>query len=145
MARLFAGYVLRLAARRNQHVDGKDDKKKELARLIAGRMSGAQEIDAVILTHAHLDHCGWIPRLVKGGFKGPIYATPATIELCGILLPDSGHLQEEDAAFHNKNKTSKHTPALPLYTFEEAQKCLQYFQPVQPPCSRSLPRPTPRV
>jgi metallo-beta-lactamase family protein len=90
----------------------------------------AREIDAVILTHAHLDHCGWIPRLVKQGFHGPIYATPATIDLCSILLPDSGHLQEEDAAFHNKFKTSKHTPALPLYTMEEAQQCLMLFHPV---------------
>jgi len=90
----------------------------------------AKEIDAVILTHAHLDHCGWIPRLVKQGFHGPIYATPPTIDLCSILLPDSGHLQEEDAAFYNKTKASKHVPALPLYTFEEAQECLQYLQPV---------------
>jgi metallo-beta-lactamase family protein len=74
-----------------------------------------REIDAVILTHAHLDHSGWIPRLVKEGFTGPIYCTSATRDLCGILLPDSGHLQEEDAAFHNKHKTSKHEPALPLY------------------------------
>lgn len=91
----------------------------------------AKEIDAVILTHAHLDHCGWIPRLVKEGFRGPIYATPPTIDLCGIVLPDSGHLQEEDAAFYNKTKTSKHTPALPLYTLEESQTSLQYFKPVQ--------------
>ena len=91
----------------------------------------AASIDAVILTHAHLDHCGWIPRLVKEGFCGPIYATPATIDLCGIILPDSGHLQEEDAEFYNKNKKSKHDPALPLYTLEEAQDCLHYFQPVQ--------------
>ena len=91
----------------------------------------ANEIDAVVLTHAHLDHCGWIPRLVKEGFRGPIYATQATIDLCGILLPDSGHLQEEDAAFYNKKKISKHNPALPLYTFEEAQACLQYFRPVE--------------
>jgi len=90
----------------------------------------AREIDAVILTHAHLDHSGWIPRLVKQGFHGPIYATPATIDLCGILLPDSGHLQEEDAAFHNRYKTSKHVPALPLYTMEEAQQCLTLFKPV---------------
>jgi metallo-beta-lactamase family protein len=90
----------------------------------------AREIDAVILTHAHLDHCGWIPRLVKEGFRGPIYATQATIDLCSVVLPDSGHLQEEDAAFHNKKGTSKHSPALPLYTLEEAQDCLQYFRPV---------------
>ncbi len=91
----------------------------------------AREIDAVILTHAHLDHSGWIPRLVKEGFRGPIYATPATIDLCSILLPDSGHLQEEDAAFYNKHQKSKHSPALPLYTFEEAQDCLHYFKPVE--------------
>jgi len=91
----------------------------------------AIEIDAVILTHAHLDHCGWIPRLVKEGFRGPIYATPPTIDLCGIILPDSGHLQEEDAAFYNKVKKSKHDPALPLYTLEEAQACLQFFKVAQ--------------
>jgi len=90
----------------------------------------AHEIDAVVLTHAHLDHCGWIPRLVKNGFQGPIYATPATIDLCGILLPDSGHLQEEDAEFYNKHEKSKHRPALPLYTFEDAQDCLKYFRPI---------------
>lgn len=90
----------------------------------------AKEIDAVILTHAHLDHCGWIPRLVKEGFHGPIYATPPTIDLCGIILPDSGHLQEEDARFYNKVKKSKHDPALPLYTFEEAEDSLHYFKPV---------------
>jgi metallo-beta-lactamase family protein len=89
-----------------------------------------REIDCLILTHAHLDHCGWIPRLVKQGFRGPIYATPATIDLCGIILPDSGHLQEEDAEFHNKYKTTRHDPALPLYTLEEAQACLQYFKSV---------------
>jgi metallo-beta-lactamase family protein len=91
----------------------------------------AGDIDAVVLTHAHLDHCGWIPRLVKEGFRGPVYATPATIDLCGILLPDSGHLQEEDAAFYNKRNKSKHHPALPLYTLEDAQACLPQFRPVQ--------------
>jgi metallo-beta-lactamase family protein len=90
----------------------------------------AKEIDAVILTHAHLDHCGWIPRLVKEGFRGPIYATPPTIDLCGIILPDSGHLQEEDARYYNKTNKSKHQPALPLYTFDEAQNALQYFKQV---------------
>jgi metallo-beta-lactamase family protein len=90
----------------------------------------ANSIDAVILTHAHLDHSGWIPRLVKEGFHGPIYATPATIDLCSILLPDSGHLQEEDAAYYNKTRTSKHAPALPLYTMEEAQQCMTLFRPL---------------
>jgi len=90
----------------------------------------ASEIDAVILTHAHLDHSGWVPKLMKEGFHGPVYATPATVDLCSILLPDSGYLQEEDAAFHNKIKSSKHSPALPLYTFEEAQQSLSLFRPV---------------
>lgn len=90
----------------------------------------ANAIDAVILTHAHLDHSGWIPRLVKEGFRGPIYATSATIDLCAVLLPDSGHLQEEDADFHNKSKSTKHAPALPLYTAQEAQDSLQYFKPI---------------
>jgi len=91
----------------------------------------ARNIDAVILTHAHLDHSGWIPRLVKEGFRGSIYATSATIDLCGILLTDSGRLQEEDAEFYNRHKKSKHTPALPLYTLQDAQACLQYFKPVE--------------
>jgi len=90
----------------------------------------SKTIDAVILTHAHIDHSGWIPRLVKQGFHGPIYATPATVDLCSILLPDSGHLQEEDAEFYNKTRASKHHPALPLYTMEEAQQCLTLFRPV---------------
>ena len=90
----------------------------------------AHEIDAVILTHAHLDHCGWIPRLVKGGFKGPVYATQPTIDLCSVILPDSGHLQEEEARFHNQKRSSKHRPALPLYTLQEAEDCLSLFRPV---------------
>ena len=98
----------------------------------------ANEIDAVVLTHAHLDHCGWIPRLVKNGFHGPIYATSATIDLCSILLPDAGHLQEEDAAFYNFHQKSKHKPALPLYTLEEAKDCLQYFQPIQVETTKQL-------
>jgi metallo-beta-lactamase family protein len=98
----------------------------------------ASEIDAVILTHAHLDHCGWIPRLVKEGYTGPIYGTSATIDLCSIILPDSGHLQEEDAAFYNKIKKSKHDPALPLYTFAEAEACLQFFKVVNVGENRQL-------
>ncbi len=90
----------------------------------------AREIDAVVLTHAHLDHCGWIPRLAKEGFRGPIYATQPTIDLCSVVLPDSGHLQEEDATFYNKRKVSKHDPALPLYSLKEAEDCLRLFKPV---------------
>jgi metallo-beta-lactamase family protein len=90
----------------------------------------AHDIDAVILTHAHLDHCGWIPRLVKEGFSGPIYATQPTIDLCSVILPDSGHLQEEEARFHNQKRSSKHDPALPLYTLQEAEDCMKLFQPV---------------
>jgi metallo-beta-lactamase family protein len=90
----------------------------------------ASAIDAVILTHAHIDHAGWIPRLVKEGFRGQIYCTPATKDLCGVLLPDSGHLQEEDAAFANKRRSSKHAPALPLYTMEEAEAALPQLHPV---------------
>ncbi|HUR37134.1 MAG TPA: MBL fold metallo-hydrolase [Terriglobales bacterium] len=91
----------------------------------------AREIDAVILTHAHLDHCGWIPRLYQEGYKGKVYASPATIDLCGVVLPDSGHLQEEEAEFHNRHKSSKHNPALPLYTQEDAEECLKHFVPVE--------------
>ncbi|HWG87123.1 MAG TPA: MBL fold metallo-hydrolase [Candidatus Acidoferrales bacterium] len=91
----------------------------------------AREIDAVVLTHAHLDHSGWIPRLFKEGFRGKVYATPPTIDLCGVVLPDSGHLQEEEARFHNRKGTSKHIPALPLYTLEEAQDCLRFFEAVE--------------
>jgi metallo-beta-lactamase family protein len=76
-------------------------------------------IDCVVLTHGHIDHTGYLPRLMRDGFRGPVYATRATADLLRILLPDSGHLQEEEAAYHNKRKSSKHTPALPLYTVEE--------------------------
>lgn len=87
-------------------------------------------LDAVILTHAHLDHSGYLPLLVKNGFTGPIYCTKATSELCAILLPDSGHLQEEDAAFANRRGFSKHKPALPLYTEEDARRALPRLKPV---------------
>jgi len=73
-------------------------------------------LQAVILTHAHLDHSGYLPLLVRDGYAGRIFTSSATRELCGILLPDSGHLQEEEARFANKHQTSKHQPALPLYT-----------------------------
>ena len=86
-------------------------------------------LDAVVLTHAHLDHSGYLPRLVSHGFAGPIYATPATMELCGILLPDSGHLQEEQAEHANQHGYSKHSPALPLYTVAESQATLRHLKP----------------
>ncbi|MFI4936925.1 MAG: MBL fold metallo-hydrolase RNA specificity domain-containing protein [Candidatus Berkiellales bacterium] len=89
-----------------------------------------KEIDMVILTHAHIDHSGYLPLLVKNGFRGPIYATLGTKDLCAILLPDSGHLQEEEAAFANKYGYSKHHPAKPLYTRVDAEKVLSYFKPV---------------
>ena len=76
-------------------------------------------IDAVLLTHAHIDHTGYLPRLVTDGFVGSVTATRATADLAKILLPDSGHLQEEEAAHHNERGSSKHEPALPLYTAEE--------------------------
>lgn len=81
-------------------------------------------IDAVLLTHAHLDHSGYLPLLVKEGYAGPVYATAGTRDLCKILLPDSGHIQEEDAAFANRHGFSNHAPALPLYTRQDALDCL---------------------
>lgn len=89
------------------------------------------KIEAIILTHAHIDHSGYIPRLIKEGFKGKIYCTPATIELCRILLPDTGYLQEEDARWLNKKNLSKHSPALPLFTQEEAEEALKQFVPIE--------------
>jgi metallo-beta-lactamase family protein len=91
----------------------------------------ARALGALVLTHAHLDHSGWIPRLVAEGYRGRVYATPATVDLCGILLPDSGYLQEEDAAHHNALKSSKHDPALPLYTLKQARDSLAQFSPVE--------------
>jgi metallo-beta-lactamase family protein len=87
-----------------------------------------QEIDAVILTHAHIDHSGYIPLLVKNGFKGKIYSTNGTADLASILLPDCGHLQEEEAMLANKLGYSKHKPALPLYTKLDALKSLKQFE-----------------
>lgn len=89
------------------------------------------EIDAVILTHAHLDHSGYLPLLVKHGFRGRIYCTETTMALCELLLPDSGFLQEEDAKRANKYGYTKHKPALPLYTQEDARESLRFFHPVK--------------
>lgn len=90
----------------------------------------AKEINAVILTHAHIDHSGYLPLLVKRGFKGPIYSTSATRDLCSILLPDAGKLQEEEAAFANRKGFSKHSPAEPLFTMEDGERAMEHFKTV---------------
>ena len=87
-----------------------------------------ETIDAVVLTHAHIDHSGWLPRLVGQGFNGPIYSTGGTFDLCKLVLPDAAHLQEEDAKFANRRGYSKHHPALPLYTEEDAAEALTRFR-----------------
>jgi metallo-beta-lactamase family protein len=87
------------------------------------------EIDRVFLTHAHIDHSGYLPRLCKEGFKGEVHCTHATYDLCDIMLRDCGHLQEEDARWANKKGFSKHRPALPLYTVEDAETTLSRFEP----------------
>ena len=87
-------------------------------------------IDAILLTHAHIDHSGYLPRLVKMGFSGRIYCTSGTHDLCQILLPDSAHLQEEEARYANQKGFSKHHPALPLYSQDDAQRALDLFQTV---------------
>jgi metallo-beta-lactamase family protein len=88
------------------------------------------EIDALVLTHAHIDHSGYIPALVRDGYRRTIVCTPATLDLCQILLPDSGYLQEEEARFANRHGYSKHHPALPLYTEEDARRSLDGFLPL---------------
>jgi metallo-beta-lactamase family protein len=88
------------------------------------------ELDLTILTHAHLDHTGYLPVLGLRGYEGRVLATDATCDLCGVLLPDSGHIQEEDARWANKRRYSKHDPALPLYTEEQARRCLTTLRPV---------------
>jgi metallo-beta-lactamase family protein len=88
-------------------------------------------LSAVVLTHAHIDHSGYLPLLIKQGFKGSVYCSAATRDLCTILLPDSGRLQEEQAEYANRHDFSKHHPALPLYTQEDAELALQYLVPIE--------------
>ncbi len=103
-----------------------------------------RDIDAVVLTHAHLDHCGHLPRLLLDGFKGRIHATGATRDVAELILRDSGHLQEKDAEFANRKGFSRHKPALPLYTERDAQRTMAAFatapwhQPVELPGGASL-------
>lgn len=89
-----------------------------------------ERIEAVLLTHAHIDHVGYLPRLVRQGFRGPVYATEASQALLQIVLPDSAHLQEQDAAYANKSGYSRHKPALPLYTAADAEDTLKLIQGV---------------
>jgi metallo-beta-lactamase family protein len=93
----------------------------------AGLSVKPSQIDAVVLTHAHLDHSGYLPRLVKDGFGGRVHATEATRDLCALLLPDSGYLLEEEALYANRHGFSRHQPALPLYTEQQARGCLERF------------------
>lgn len=92
-------------------------------------------LDAVVLTHAHIDHSGLLPALARDGFEGPIHATPPSIDLSEIMLPDAAHIQEEDARYANRKGFSRHHPALPLYTQADAEECLQLFRaaPVDEP------------
>lgn len=90
----------------------------------------ASDIDAVLLTHAHIDHSGYLPALMKRGFHGPIHCSDATKALCKVLLPDAGFLQEEDAKYANKKRFSKHEPAEALYTEDDARKVLKQFKSI---------------
>ena len=89
------------------------------------------DIDAVLLTHAHIDHTGYLPRLVADGYDGPVYATRATKRLLEVLLPDSAHIQEEQAKYANKKGYARHKPARPLYTPRDAERALDLIQPVE--------------
>ncbi len=82
-------------------------------------------LDAILITHAHLDHCGFLPRMLSAGFKGPVYCSPGTRDLMRVILLDSAHLQEEDAEYANRTGYSHHKPARPLYTVEDVQKILR--------------------
>ena len=90
-----------------------------------------RRLDAVILSHAHIDHSGYLPRLVKAGFARPVYCTRGTAELLRVMLPDAAHLQEEEAAFANRHRTSRHVPALPLFTLDDALRALDLMKTVE--------------
>lgn len=96
-------------------------------------------VDAIVITHAHLDHTGYLPRLVRAGYRGPIFATPPTIDLMGLVLPDAAFLQEEEAAYANRKGYSRHRPALPLFTLEDALAALRLLRPVTYQHAKRLP------
>ena len=89
-----------------------------------------ESIDGIVLTHAHLDHVGYLPRLVAQGYRGPVFCTPGTADLCRLVLPDAARIQEEDARQANKHRYTKHAPALPLYTEPDAFRALTQMHPV---------------
>src|SRR3981081_2068265 len=91
----------------------------------------AASVDAVILTHAHIDHTGYLPRFVQHGFRGPVYCSRGTADLLKILLPDSARLQEEEADYRNRHKIATHLPALPLYTEDDAREALKLLSVVK--------------
>ena len=88
-------------------------------------------LDAVVLTHAHLDHSGWVPALIARGYKGPVYCTTGSAQLLKILWPDAGRIQEDDAAHANRRGSSKHQPALPMFTEEQAIAALKSLRPIE--------------
>ncbi|MCB0359524.1 MAG: MBL fold metallo-hydrolase [Bdellovibrionales bacterium] len=89
-----------------------------------------ETLDAIVLTHAHIDHSGYLPAVVESGYRGPIYCTPATADLLELLLPDSAHLQEEEAEFANRHQTSRHHPAKPLYSEKSARRALSQLRTI---------------
>ena len=91
-----------------------------------------KSIDFMLLTHAHIDHSGRIPKLYKEGYRNKVYAHKATCDLCALMLPDSGHIQEMETSWKNKKRMRKGLPEVePMYTAEEAARCLEIFEPVQ--------------
>lgn len=101
---------------------------KELRDLNREDLPHASTYDGVILTHAHIDHSGYLPRLVKNGFRGPIYCTEPTAALVKVLLADSAHLEEEDADYANRTKHSRHSPAIPLFTLEDVERTVKLLK-----------------
>lgn len=100
----------------------------------------ARSLQAILLSHAHIDHSGYLPRVVREGFEGPIFCSPGTADLLRVMLPDAAHLQEEEAEFRNRKSKTKHRPALPLFTGEDAQRTLRQVRPV-PFDERFVPAP----
>jgi len=90
----------------------------------------ARSLQAILLSHAHIDHSGYLPRVVRDGFEGPIFCSSGTADLLTVMLPDAAHLQEEEAEFRNRKGKTKHRPALPLFTGEDAQRALRQLRPV---------------